>query len=103
MTCNNPNVDLVNMNAYIQFCEILSICSQDIEGKQKYDRRNDGQPKSSIAPLFQSGAITICLVFGLNHHLADNSYKISIHALFLSEIMSLNVLCTEVLAGIFKS
>ena len=29
--CNNPNVDLVNMNAYIKFGEILSICSQDIE------------------------------------------------------------------------
>ena len=28
---NNPNVDLVNMNAYIKFGEILSICSQDIE------------------------------------------------------------------------
>ena len=31
---NNPNVDLVNMNAYIKFGEILSICSQDIEQKQ---------------------------------------------------------------------
>ena len=35
MMCNNPNVDLVNMNAYIKFDEILSICSQDIERKQK--------------------------------------------------------------------
>ena len=32
--CNNPNVDLLNMNAYIKFGEILSICSQDIEQKQ---------------------------------------------------------------------
>ena len=31
--CNNPHVDLVNMNAYIKFGENLSICSQDIEGK----------------------------------------------------------------------
>ena len=31
---NNPNLDLVNMNAYIKFGEILSICSQDIEQKQ---------------------------------------------------------------------
>ena len=31
---NNPNVDLVNMNEYIKFGEILSICSQDIEQKQ---------------------------------------------------------------------
>ena len=65
MTCNNPKLDLVNINALIKFSEILSICSQDIELKQKYDRRNggitdgqnDGQPKSNIAPLFQSGAI----------------------------------------------
>ena len=28
---NNPNLDLVNMNAYIKFNEILSICSQDNE------------------------------------------------------------------------
>ena len=34
MMCDNPNVDLVNMNAYIKFGEILSICSQDIEQKQ---------------------------------------------------------------------
>ena len=34
--CNNPNVDLVNMNAYIKFAEILFICSQDIERKRNY-------------------------------------------------------------------
>ena len=33
--CNNPNVDLFNINAYIKFGEILSICSQDIERKQQ--------------------------------------------------------------------
>ena len=36
MMCNNPNVDLVNMIEYIKFGEILSICSQVIEGKQNY-------------------------------------------------------------------
>ena len=36
MMSNNPNVDLVNINAYIQFGEILSICSQDIERKQNF-------------------------------------------------------------------
>ena len=30
MTCNNPNVELVNMIAYTKFGKILSICSQDI-------------------------------------------------------------------------
>ena len=34
MTGNNPNLDLVNMNAYIKFGEILLICSQDIELKR---------------------------------------------------------------------
>ena len=33
MSCDNPNVDLVIMNAYIKFGEILSISSQDIERK----------------------------------------------------------------------
>ena len=37
MMCNNPNVDLFNMNAYIKFGEIVSICSQDIEGKRNSD------------------------------------------------------------------
>ena len=32
--CNNPNVDLVNMNAYIKFGELMTICSQDIEWKR---------------------------------------------------------------------
>ena len=36
MRCNNPKLDLVNMNAKIKFGEILSICSQDIERKQTF-------------------------------------------------------------------
>ena len=50
MTFNNPKLDLVNMNAYIKFGEIMSICSQDTEKKPNYDQQNDGQPKSNIAP-----------------------------------------------------
>ena len=34
---NNPNLDIVNINAYLKFGEILSICSQDIEQKQNSD------------------------------------------------------------------
>ena len=34
--CNNPKVDIINMNAYIKFAEILSICSQDNQGKQSF-------------------------------------------------------------------
>ena len=36
MSCDNPNIDLVNMNAYLKFGEILSISSQDIERKQNF-------------------------------------------------------------------
>ena len=36
MMCNNPNVDIFNMNAHIKFGEILSICSQDIERKRNF-------------------------------------------------------------------
>ena len=36
MTCHNPRLDLVNMNAYIKFDEIMSICSQDIEQKRNF-------------------------------------------------------------------
>ena len=35
--CNDPKLDLVNMNAYIKFGEILSICSQDVERKRNFD------------------------------------------------------------------
>ena len=57
MTCNNPRLDLVNMNAYIKFGEILSICSQDKQNltdrMTKFkDGRNDGQPKSNIVSTF---------------------------------------------------
>ena len=37
MTCNYPNLDIVNINADIQYGENLSICSQDIE-----QERNSG-------------------------------------------------------------
>ena len=40
MTCNNPKLDLANMNAYIKFGEILSIGSQDIERKQNYSLKD---------------------------------------------------------------
>ena len=37
ITCNNPKLDLVNMNANIKFDEILSIGCQDIERKRNLD------------------------------------------------------------------
>ena len=37
MAGNNPNLDLVNISAYLTLGEILSICFQAIEQKQKYD------------------------------------------------------------------
>ena len=38
MMCNNPKLDLVNMNAYIKFGENMSSSSQDIERKQRKSR-----------------------------------------------------------------
>ena len=40
--CNNPNIDLVTMNAYIKFGEILSFCSQDIEQQRNFGCMNQG-------------------------------------------------------------
>ena len=37
MTGNNPNIDIVNINAYTKFGEILSFSSQDIELKRNSD------------------------------------------------------------------
>ena len=37
LTCNNPNLDVVDINAYAKIGQIPSIRSQDIERKQNYD------------------------------------------------------------------
>ena len=58
MTCNNPNLDLVNMDAYIKFGENLYICSQDIEQKQ-YFGTNQGlelQYKCAKMDVYESQA-----------------------------------------------
>ena len=52
MRCTNPNLDLVSINVYTKFCKIIF----QFDLKRLSDRKNDGQPKSSIAPLFQSRA-----------------------------------------------
>ena len=73
MTGNNPKLDLVNVDVHTKFGQILPIRSQDIERKRNAngitESRNhgmteprnhgttEGQGESSIAPLFQSGAI----------------------------------------------
>ena len=36
--CNNPKLDLVNMNAYIKFGENMSVRSQDIERKGNFGK-----------------------------------------------------------------
>ena len=71
MTGNNPKPGLVKVDVYTKFGKILSIHSQDIEWKpyiftesrihrikdSRKDGMTEGQGESSIAPLFQSGAI----------------------------------------------
>ena len=42
MTCNNPNVDLVKMNAYIKFGEVMTICSQDIKWLRNFGAQIKG-------------------------------------------------------------
>ena len=37
MTANDHNLDLVNINGYLKFGEILSIFSQDIKWKRNSD------------------------------------------------------------------
>ena len=37
MTGNNPKLDVVSVDVYTKFGQILSIRSQDIEQKQNYD------------------------------------------------------------------
>ena len=49
MMCNNPNLDLVNINAYTKFGKILSICSQDIELKRNSEQNSDiNQGQNSV-------------------------------------------------------
>ena len=42
MIAKNPNPDLVIINAFLKFGEILSICSQDIELKRNSDSNEGG-------------------------------------------------------------
>ena len=46
MTCNNPKLDLVNVNVHTKFGQILSICSQDIERKRNFGN-NEGPSKGN--------------------------------------------------------
>ena len=68
MTCNNSiiySIDFINSNAYIKFGEIISIGSQDIEWKWKYDGLTEWRTtKIQYSPLFQSRAILRC-IFGV--------------------------------------
>ena len=64
MSCNNPKLDLVNINAYIKFAEILLIGSQDNDGKRKNmmnEQTEIPDNPNPIQPPFQSGIIISCL------------------------------------------
>ena len=51
MMLNNLKLDIVIINTYL-IGEIISTCFQDNEHNRNYDRRNDKQPKLSIASPF---------------------------------------------------
>ena len=78
--CNNPNLDLVNMNAFLKFGEILSICPQDIERKQNPERNSD---------IDLSRAITLKMMF--NNPNQDHLVDINAYTKF-GEILSI---CSE--------
>ena len=59
MTGNNPKLDPVNVDVHTKFDQNLSLHSQDMEWKPNIHGITEGQGESSIAPLFQSGAIII--------------------------------------------
>ena len=81
-TGNNPKLGLCNVDVHTKFGQILSIRSQDIEWKphihgitesrnngitdSRKDGMTEGQGESSIAPLFQSGAIIMTAIKGHN-------------------------------------
>ena len=78
MMCNNPKLDLVNINAYIKFGGILSIYSQDIERE-----RNSGVNQG---PLYYSGLNVRVIIMCNNRkldHVSMNAY------LKIGEILSI--------------
>ena len=39
--CNNPNLDIVNINSYTKFGKVISFHSQDNERKRNSERNSD--------------------------------------------------------------
>ena len=66
MTGNNTNVDLVNIQNLVKFYHfVLKISSKNKIMKDRMtDGWNDGQPKSIIAPLFQSASLAVLFKVG---------------------------------------
>ena len=65
MTGNNPNIDPVNINAYIKFGEILSSRSQDIERERNFDVNQGPQPKmTGNNPSKDLYNMNACIEFG---------------------------------------
>ena len=52
MTCNNPKLDLVNINAYIKFGGNLLICSQD-----QADRAGHEDPREDCRWSHKTGGV----------------------------------------------
>ena len=59
--CYNSNLDLVNINAYTKFGEILPICSEDISGNENLtEGRRDGMTDNPNPPLH---LIRFCMIY----------------------------------------
>ena len=62
MSCNKPNVNLVNINVYTKFGHILSMPSQDIEKKTKFWHQSRALTLSQICEKMMNNNPNVDLV-----------------------------------------
>ena len=53
MMCNNPNLDVVNINKYTKFGEILSFCAQNIEQNRNSEWNSDSKGHNSMTNVWK--------------------------------------------------
>ena len=91
MKGNNPNQDLVNMNAHTKFGEILSISSKDIEWKRNSDINQRARIEayfSLYTPLLPLNRLS---KFMNSIPLMTNLFLIKCLILFISEFISKSI------------
>ena len=81
MMCDNHSVDLVNINAYIKFGEILSISSQDIEWKQIFGINHTSH--IGFHPTFEP--ISVFLQLQVHGHKLISDHHLHEHCIYNSK------------------